>query len=117
MRVLWGAAGVTSLGLGIVGTVLPLLPTVPFVILAAYCFSRSSDRLHDWLLEHAVFGRMIEDWRTRGAIRRRAKVMATLSIVFVFGLSLAMRLDVAVLAIQGVVLSLVLTFIWTRPEG
>ena len=56
MRVIWLIAGSISLGLGLLGVFLPLLPTVPFVLLAAFCFARSSERLHDWMLEHPKFG-------------------------------------------------------------
>ena len=61
-------AGWLSLGLGAIGAVLPLLPTVPFVILAAFCFARSSPRLEAWLVGHPVFGPHIAAWRDYGAI-------------------------------------------------
>lgn len=75
-RVLWASAGAAALGAGIIGAFLPLLPTTPLVLLAAFCFSRSSARLERWLLEHRHFGPMIEDWRARRAIPRRAKRLA-----------------------------------------
>jgi uncharacterized membrane protein YbaN (DUF454 family) len=76
-RHLWLAAGVVSLALGLIGIVLPLLPTVPFVILAAYCFSRGSRRLEKWMLDHPKLGPIIEDWRAHHAVPLRAKQLAT----------------------------------------
>lgn len=61
---------------GIVGIFLPVLPTTPFLLLAAYCFSRSSDRFHRWLMHHPVLSPPIRDWQTSGVIRPRAKVLA-----------------------------------------
>jgi len=62
--------------LGVVGAFLPILPTTPFIILAAACFARSSPRLEAWLLSHRVFGPLLRDWRERGAIPRHAKLAA-----------------------------------------
>lgn len=75
-RLAWGAAGVASLATGIVGIFLPLLPTTPFVLLAAFCLARASTRAERWMLEHARFGPMVRDWRERRAIPRRAKQLA-----------------------------------------
>src|SRR6056297_2786905 len=98
------------------GVVLPLLPTVPFMLLAAFCFARSSERLHNWLLSHPKFGPSITDWQERGAINPRVKRMSTIAIAVVFGLSLILGVTTTVLVIQAVVLSCVLLFIWTRPD-
>lgn len=68
--------GLIALALGAVGIFLPLLPTVPFFILAAYCFGRSDPRLERWLLEHPRFGEPISLWRRSGAISRRGKKAA-----------------------------------------
>ena len=70
--------GVLSMGLAIVGIFLPLLPTTPFLLLAAACFVRSSDRLHRWLITHRWFGPYIKNYRDHGAITRRAKVVTLL---------------------------------------
>src|SRR3546814_12083510 len=64
-------SGWASLGLGALGAFLPLLPTVPFVILAAFCFARSSPRLEAWLVTHPQFGHHIVAWREKGAISRK----------------------------------------------
>ncbi len=75
-RALWAAAGTLALATGIVGIFLPLLPTTPFVLLAAFCFSRGSARLEAWLLAHPRLGPPIADWRARRAIPLRAKQLA-----------------------------------------
>lgn len=116
MRFLWAGLGTLCVGLGVIGAFLPLLPTVPFMLLAAFLFSRSSPRLHNWILSHPQFGPLIEDWNRSGVIRPRAKRLATLSIAAVFGLSLALDVKTTVLIIQAVVLSCVLLFLWTRPS-
>lgn len=76
LRALWVGAGLLALGTGIVGIVVPLLPTTPFVILAAFCFARSNPRLEAWLLRHPRFGPMIRAWRARRVIPLRAKQLA-----------------------------------------
>jgi len=73
VRSLYLIAGLIALGLGAIGLFLPLLPTVPFLILAAFCFARSSQRLEAWLLAHPRYGPHIHAWRERGAISRRGK--------------------------------------------
>ncbi|MCU0970058.1 MAG: YbaN family protein [Rubrivivax sp.] len=75
-RALWSAAGGLALAAGVVGIFLPLLPTTPLVLLAAFCFSRGSARVERWLLDHPRFGPMIRDWRMTRAIPMRAKQLA-----------------------------------------
>lgn len=70
------AAGGLALLLGIIGIFLPIMPTVPFVILTAMCWGRASPRFHYWLINHKIFGPMIRDWLERRAIPRRAKYLA-----------------------------------------
>jgi len=117
MRIVWAFCGILCVSFGALGVFLPLLPTVPFMLLAAFCFARSSPQLHNWLISHPVFGPPIMDWQERGAISRRAKIAATVSIAAVFSLSLALALRPALLAVQAAVLLGVLGFIWSRPEG
>lgn len=59
--------------LGAVGAILPLLPTTPFILLAAFCFARGSEKAHGWLLENRIFGPLLRDWENGGAISPRAK--------------------------------------------
>lgn len=69
--------GVLFVLIGIVGIFLPLLPTTPFLLVAAFCFARGSDKFHAWLLNHKVLGPPIADWNRHRVIRLRYKVMAT----------------------------------------
>src|SRR5690606_10957305 len=86
----WWLLAYLSLGLGILGVILPGLPTVPFILLAAWAAMRGSPRLHAWLLAHPHCGPMIHNWQEHGAITRRSKVLAIGTmvlcavIVFVF---------------------------------
>ena len=117
MRAIWLVLGFVFTAIAFVGVVLPLLPTVPFLLLAAFCFARSSERFHGWLTNHPTLGPPIRDWRAHGAIRRRAKWLATVSVAAAFGISLALGLKLWVLAVQAAALVGVMVFIWTRPEG
>lgn len=83
-RLAWTALGFAALAVGSVGTLLPLLPTPPFVILAAFAFGKGSPRLRARLEAHRVFGPAIRDWKARGAIAPRHKVTTGL----VMGLAL-----------------------------
>lgn len=115
-RTFWLIAGLLSFALGFVGIFLPLLPTAPLMLLAAYCFARSSERLHGWLLGHPRFGPPISDWTERGAISKPAKWLATASIAVTFAISIAIGLGPLILGIQAVALLGVSLFIWSRPN-
>jgi uncharacterized membrane protein YbaN (DUF454 family) len=112
----------TSLGLifviiGVVGIFLPLLPTTPFLLLAAFCFSKGSPQFHQWLLQHKRLGPPIRDWETRGVIRLPVKWVATsmllVSAIFIYlkpTIPLAGKISFSVVALGA------LSFIWTRPS-
>lgn len=113
----WYCVGVLSLGLAGLGAVLPLLPTTCFLLLAAYAFARSSERLHARLLAHPLIGPTIRDWRSNGAIRTPAKCWAVLSMVVAFAISIALHVPFKILAIQALCLTTAAAFIVTRPAA
>lgn len=117
MRGLWLTAGMLFLGLGLLGVLLPVLPTTPFLLLAAGCFAKSSPRLHGWLMGHPVFGPPIRNWEENGAISRPAKRLAVGSMAAVFALSLVLGLSWKVLLGQGVLIGVGAAFVLTRPDG
>lgn len=109
--------GWISLVVGVIGIFLPILPTTPFVLLAAACFSKSSTRVHNWLLSRPHLGKMVSDWEQKGSISKKAKYLATFMITLLFSYTLIF-VDVNIF-IKIVVASSgigVLTFIWTRPD-
>jgi hypothetical protein len=88
VRALYAAAGFVFLALGVLGVFLPLLPTTPFVLLAAACFIRSSRRLHAWLLGTRLFGPLIHEWEQHHSIPYRTKIYAIVLMTATFTASI-----------------------------
>jgi len=80
--------GFLFVGIAVLGVILPLLPTTPFVLLAAACFARSSEKWHRWMLANNTFGPMIRNWEKNRCISCRVKLIAIASMVFVGGYSI-----------------------------
>lgn len=76
MRLFYRLAGLVSVALAVIGAVLPLMPTVPFLLLAVYFFARSNPEWERRILDHPHWGPQVLDWRERRAISRRAKTLA-----------------------------------------
>ena len=109
--------GLICMALGFLGVFLPILPTTPFMILAAFCFSKSSERLHNWLLERPHIGKLILDWQNDGVIRKKAKVASTLVIVPLFSYTLIfVQVSIFVKVLLVLIGLGVLYFIWSRPS-
>lgn len=89
MKYLLIFCGTCCVGLGVLGAFLPVLPTTPFLLLAAACYARSSERLYGRLLTDPVFGPMIVEWREHRAIPRRTKFVSIALIVITISLSIA----------------------------
>lgn len=114
--VLWRSLALVALVLGFVGIFLPGLPTVPFLLVAAWAGGRGWPRLERWLLEHPKHGPAIRRWRDHRAVPRNAKWAATLTMMLSTGLialspaPLALKIGVpAVMLVVGI-------WLWTRPE-
>jgi uncharacterized membrane protein YbaN (DUF454 family) len=104
---LWLAGGI-SLALGLVGVVLPGLPTTPFVLLAAACWARASPRLHAWLRDNRLTGPLLRDWEATRSLTRRTKAIAIGSMLVMVSVSiwtlrgrLPVQLTLAALAAIG----------------
>ena len=117
VRMLYLIMGLLCVLLGMIGIILPLLPTTPFMLVAAFCFSRSSERLHHYLLNHRVFGKLIQDWENHGVIPFKAKVLSTVMMLTMVSYPLIYRdfhLGLKLAVIASIVLAA--SYIWTRPS-
>lgn len=115
-RIVYLVFGCLFVGLGFIGAFLPLLPTVPFLLLALWCFARSSQRFHDWLYHHPRFGPPLRDWDQHGVIPVRAKILSTAMMVVSMAIMLAVT-NLSVWTYGGIaaVLTLVSLYILSRP--
>lgn len=116
MRWAWWLLAYASLALGLVGIVVPGLPTVPFVLLSAFAAARGSERLHAWLLAHPRFGPMIRDWQSQGAVSRKAKWLATVMMALAAVIMFLTAPKWWMAATGTGIMAIVDLWLWTRPE-
>ncbi|SEK46428.1 YbaN family protein [Nitrosovibrio tenuis] len=115
IRAVYLVGGFAALILAVVGIVLPVLPTTPFVLLAAACFARSSKRFHDMLLANRIAGPVIHEWVEHRSIRRQVKRWVYLLLALSFGSSMLFMPSgwhQGMLAVLGVALAV---FVWRIP--
>ena len=110
------ALAYVSLALGLIGIVVPGLPTTPFVLLAAWAAARGSQRLHRWLRAHELFGPMIRDWEASGAVSRRAKWAATIAMTACAAVFFLTAPKLWMAATGTTIMFVVAVWLWKRPE-
>ena len=117
MRSILVAVAWASVIIGCVGVFLPLLPTTPFLLMSAAIFARTSPRFETWLLSHPTFGRQISAWRQKGAIPRKAKLLALGSMLLSFAILLwTTEPSPALIAIVALFMISSALFVVTRPS-
>jgi len=109
-------AGSISLALGVIGAFLPLLPTVPLVLLSGFCFARSSERLHTWLISNPHFGSIIRNFESGGEIPRRIKIRAITVIWISMIISAVIVARLPLVIMLAAIGSGVTFYLWRRPE-
>ena len=114
---MWIGFGWFFVVLGLIGIALPLLPTTPFLLLAAVCFSKSSDNIYRWLINHPTLGPPIINWREKRAITRRSKIVATLSMLVLLVITPLVGAPWWATAVQAAVLAVVAIFLWRQAEA
>ncbi len=114
-KALYVFSGVFSLALGLLGIILPVLPTTVFILLAAFFFARSSERLHSWIINHKRFGPTILNWQKYGAVSKIARIRAVSTMIGILVISILLSLPVLVIIIQALAMAAVSAFLLTRP--
>ena len=115
-RLLWRVLALVFVALGLIGAFLPVLPTVPFLLAAAWAAGHGWPALERWLLEHPRYGEYIRRWQERGAVPRRAKWTATVMMAFSALVLLATGAPVAVKIGAPLFMAVVAIWLWRRPE-
>ena len=108
LRFLFLVLGVFFLGFAFIGIVIPLIPTVGPVLLAAYFFSKSSERFDEWLVENRLFGGIVRDWRAGLGFTIRAKSIAIGAIIVTFTISVVFVIDITVIRVGLIALAIAL---------
>ncbi|WP_299179269.1 YbaN family protein [uncultured Neptuniibacter sp.] len=117
VRTLYLISGMFCVVLGAIGVILPLLPTTPFLLVAAFCFSRSSERLHQALLHNRYFGKIIQDWEREGVIPFKAKLLSTIMMLLMVSYPLlykSFHLGLKLLVVATIIFAMV--YVWSRPS-
>ena len=114
-KALYVFSGVFSLALGLLGIILPVLPTTVFILLAAFFFARSSERLHGWIINHKRFGPTILNWQKYGAVSKIARIRAVSTMIGILVISILLSLPLLVIIIQALAMAAVSVFLLTRP--
>jgi uncharacterized membrane protein YbaN (DUF454 family) len=116
MKWLYLMAGFLLVALAALGIFLPLLPTTPLLLLAAACFAHSSEKCHQWLLQHNLFGPLIRSWHERRCIPRKAKCVAIASILLFGGYAIGFAIENLPIRIAGTAILLIgLVFVLRIP--
>ncbi len=112
--------GSISLVLGLIGIILPLLPTTPFLLLSAACYARSSDRFYNGLLANRVFGPPIKEWRDYRSVAKKTKVTSIIVIIISFGITIGFVLNNPlpriILSVVALAFIIILLFLPTRTK-
>jgi len=116
MRPLWLAMGWAAVGCAFVGVWLPLVPTVPFLLVALWAFARGSPAARQWLFDHPRFGALLHDWHVHGAIPRRAKMLSIVAMAGSFALLwTTTALPAWALGLVALVFVAISAFVVSRP--
>ncbi|RCW66950.1 YbaN family protein [Saliterribacillus persicus] len=114
-RILWIIGGSLSIGIGLIGIVVPILPTTPLIILGGFCYGKSSPRLHNWLLENKYFGKYLKDYHQGKGVPLRIKLFAVTIVWTSMLFTLLVIPLIAVKILMLLIATWVTYFIFTSP--
>jgi uncharacterized membrane protein YbaN (DUF454 family) len=115
-KVLWTTVGLLSLGMAYVGVVTPGIPYSPFVVFAAYCFGKGSERLHKWLYNHKLFGPFLTNWGTKRVFPLKMKYFM-LAMMGTSLLIMSFTVPVKGVIYTGIFMACVAVWAWRYPSS
>ncbi|MFA0811143.1 YbaN family protein [Microbulbifer epialgicus] len=115
LRWLWGTLACFFMVLAVIGIIIPGLPAAVFIVLGAWAASRSSERMHQWIEDHHLFGQLLETWRS-GYLNRRTKLLATLSMALPMAIAVHYIGNIYLLLFTVGGIGCGILWVWTRPE-
>ena len=115
-KVLWTTVGLLSLGMAYIGVVTPGIPYSPFVVFAAYCFSKGSERLHKWIYNHKLFGPFLTNWGEKRVFPQKMKYFM-LAMMSVSLLIMSFTVPVKGVVYTGIFMACVAVWAWRYPGG
>jgi uncharacterized protein len=107
--------GTVALGIGVVGIVLPVLPTTPFLLLAAACYARASERLYGWLLGQRALGPIIREWRATRSLPPGVKPRALATVLITFTVSIVLVEELVIQAVLAATATVLTVFLVRMP--
>ena len=117
IRVACAVVGSVALGLGVVGIVVPVLPTTPFLLLAAACYARASTRMYGWLLGQPSLGPIIAEWRRSRSMPPGVKTRALIVVALTFGMSLILVDEPLLRIVLAVIAAILVAFLLRIPTS
>ena len=108
--------GLLFVGVGFIGIIIPGIPTTPFLLLSAWFFSKSSLFLEKWLIDHRIFGPLIQDWKDHKSISRKSKIIAVIVIIPTFAFSIYSSLNMIIDILLGITCISLCAYLISRPE-
>lgn len=115
LRLPWLCLTIGSLGLGLAGAILPLVPTTPFILLATWAAPKGSPKIEVWLRQHPLFGPLLDNWHKQRAISRSATMYALATLFSSWLMLYALNYSFTFLGVMGVLFTGIAAFLLTRP--
>ena len=115
-KVLWTTVGLLSLGMAYIGVVTPGIPYSPFVVFAAYCFSKGSERLHKWIYNHKLFGPFLTNWGEKRVFPQKMKyfMLAMMSVSLII---MSFTVPIKGVVYTGIFMACVAVWAWRYPSS
>ncbi len=115
-RLVWLTVGWVCVAIGVVGLILPLLPGFPFLIIALWAFSKSSERFHHWLYTHEVYGPPLRSWNRYRVIPPKAKLTATVAMALALVILVVTGADLTIVLVVAGILAVCAAYVLSRPN-